>query len=519
MKERRDCVINQQRPNKQEYIRRLIQKQYDQLLDVCEQTKTEIESLTAGVGDNSFQKNAEIAKVQNLIFSMENDIQRKKKQTVASEVENKYQQLLNLYNQARNEIAVLESTLTDSSFDENSEFLAQELFMKAHNKGTLEGIAALNGLESQPLHSSLGQNEHLNYLTPNNSNPIHPQIPGQQGYPNSMPPVGGMMPSADVFNGQPQNRNHMGHTIESPVSDLNQVLHNSTPSHSIYPTPEQHGALNNNLGQSTASNEERNDPLMPTPSPQPTPEPIIESNPEINNNSVSNSGQIPETETPPTLEQKIFDDYAYDSNNSYDFDDMEPEKKSIVFKILNAIFYVLLIVTIAFVGFLGTQPRDAAPRDLFGFAAMTVLTTSMEPEIPRHALVVIRSAEQHELEVGNVVTYIRQNGTTVTHRIIEIIENYRGGPNRGFRMQGDNNVFPDADTIYGINVIGEVIYTNLLLGQILFFVQDQIILVAVFIVLIMALGFVVSNYFSSLDDEYYDDEEPSKPEKKSKKKR
>jgi len=163
-------------------------------------------------------------------------------------------------------------------------------------------------------------------------------------------------------------------------------------------------------------------------------------------------------------------------------------------------FYFILVTVIIGVALFGLQEPGAAPRSWFGYSVMTVLSGSMEPTIPQRSLVVLRTVDANTLEVGDIVTYLIPNNRTITHRITEIIENYQGGGMRGFRLQGDNNLQEDVEVIWSENVIGEIIYANLLLGQIVFFIQEYIILIVIFIVLFAALVFVIKKFFLTGED-------------------
>ena len=101
--------------DKQEMIKRMIQRQYDQLLEVCNQTKAEVEQLDRGLKDSDFVQRLEVEKMQELIFSIEHDVQVKKQELYNAEIKNRYQHLMNLYQQTSDEIRLLEATLDDNA--------------------------------------------------------------------------------------------------------------------------------------------------------------------------------------------------------------------------------------------------------------------------------------------------------------------------------------------------------------------------------------------------------------------
>lgn len=171
-------------------------------------------------------------------------------------------------------------------------------------------------------------------------------------------------------------------------------------------------------------------------------------------------------------------------------------KKQKIFGIIgNITFYILLIVTVLGIAIFGSQEPDAPPRGLpGGISFLTVLTGSMEPTLPINSLVILRATDPNTLEVGDIVTYLRPNNTTVTHRIIEVIENYRGTQERGFRLQGDNNTLADSEVVLAVNVIGIIIYNNLFLGQVVLFIQQNIVLIVIYLVLLVALIYVIKKF-------------------------
>jgi len=177
------------------------------------------------------------------------------------------------------------------------------------------------------------------------------------------------------------------------------------------------------------------------------------------------------------------------------------KKQKVLSVIGNIAFYVALVTVVLGVALFGLQEPGTAPRSLFNHAVMTVLSGSMEPTIPQHSLVVLREVDTNTLEVGDVVTYLTSGNITITHRITEIIENYQGGGMRGFRLQGDNNLQEDIEVIWAGNVIGEIIYTNLFLGQVILFIQEYIILIVIFIVLFVAFVYVIKKFFLNQEDD------------------
>lgn len=93
---------------------------------------------------------------------------------------------------------------------------------------------------------------------------------------------------------------------------------------------------------------------------------------------------------------------------------------------------------------------------LTGLQAYTVLSGSMEPEIPAGALIYVRSVKPETLVPGDVVTFQVNSDTTATHRILEIIPTNNGYL---FQTKGDANRSPDAARIHSEDIVGIPVLT------------------------------------------------------------
>lgn len=118
---------------------------------------------------------------------------------------------------------------------------------------------------------------------------------------------------------------------------------------------------------------------------------------------------------------------------------------------------------------------------------MQVLTGSMETEIPKGSLIVTHWTDPDKLEVGDDITYMINSTTTITHRIIEVKEDYADTGERAFVTQGVCNPNPDKEPVAAVNVVGKVIFHSYMLGRLLGFIQEHWLWIAVLFVLGMAL--------------------------------
>ena len=147
-----------------------------------------------------------------------------------------------------------------------------------------------------------------------------------------------------------------------------------------------------------------------------------------------------------------------------------------------ALFYGLLFCLIG-CAFLLAQ-GDKKP--IFGYSFMNVITGSMKSVIPPGSMVVVKKVAPDTIRVGDDITYAKDDETSVTHRIIGIIENFEGTGERGFETQGVDNDTPDFEIVRAANVVGAVRFHIPKVGQWLEWLRGNL-----FIVLGFTAGFVL----------------------------
>lgn len=110
---------------------------------------------------------------------------------------------------------------------------------------------------------------------------------------------------------------------------------------------------------------------------------------------------------------------------------------------------------------------------LFGITPYTVLSGSMEPSIHVGSLIYTVKPDTSKLEVGDVITYVIEGGTVVTHRIIEVVPDENDASVLRFKTKGDNNNTADTgEPIHQNNVLGKMLFTIPYLGYLAWFVQN-----------------------------------------------
>ena len=160
------------------------------------------------------------------------------------------------------------------------------------------------------------------------------------------------------------------------------------------------------------------------------------------------------------------------------------------------VFYGLLLLLIVAALFVRTT-SDGAPKSLAGYSGMIVLTESMQSEIPKGSLVIAQQVDPETLQIGDDITYMANQTTSVTHRIIGIIEDYEGTGQRAFQTQGTMNDQPDKQLVPAINVVGKVVFHSETLGVVASFIGSYwpllLFALAVVFVLIYVLGRIFKN--------------------------
>lgn len=116
---------------------------------------------------------------------------------------------------------------------------------------------------------------------------------------------------------------------------------------------------------------------------------------------------------------------------------------------------------------------------IFGYHPLVVLTGSMEPTYKIGSVIYYHKVPESELKIGDPITFKLSNGTIITHRINDIIDNE-------YQTKGDANDTPDVLKINYNNILGRVSKIAIpLMGYGLFFLNSHkfLIGIAVFILI------------------------------------
>lgn len=121
--------------------------------------------------------------------------------------------------------------------------------------------------------------------------------------------------------------------------------------------------------------------------------------------------------------------------------------------------WLVILAAIAAVALAVAIPRIA------GGTPYTVLTGSMEPDLPPGTLVVVRPVDAEDIALGDVITFQLESGkpTVATHRVVAVGTRLDG--EQVFTTQGDANGAPDRDPVRAVQVQGRLWYSVPYLGH------------------------------------------------------
>jgi signal peptidase len=128
-------------------------------------------------------------------------------------------------------------------------------------------------------------------------------------------------------------------------------------------------------------------------------------------------------------------------------------------KIWNVVTWSLVTVVVIFAVLLvGVR--------LFGIQVFSVVSGSMEPNIPVGSLIYVQKVDPAEVQPGDVITYVLSNNMPSTHRVVRV-----DAENQHFYTKGDANDIADGSPVHFKNLIGTPVFKIPLLGYVAYYIQ------------------------------------------------
>ena len=109
---------------------------------------------------------------------------------------------------------------------------------------------------------------------------------------------------------------------------------------------------------------------------------------------------------------------------------------------------------------------------LIGLDVYVVLSGSMEPTYHVGSLIYVKDVNYKELKAGDPITYMLNENTVVTHRIIEVMVDENDPDTIRYFTKGDANDMPDGSSVHYKNIIGKPVFTIPYLGYISNYIQN-----------------------------------------------
>jgi len=185
----------------------------------------------------------------------------------------------------------------------------------------------------------------------------------------------------------------------------------------------------------------------------------------------------------------------HSDNRETETDKEKKHKNKAAVTISNILFYSLLaLFLISAVLFIAS---DDVSQSLFGYRYFHITTPSMEPDLPAGSVVFTSPVLASEIRVGDDITVNVGGGhsdTFLTHRVVEVIEDVQG--KRFFQTQGINNQTNDPTPFSEDLLVGKVALSIPNLGTVMTIVQEQLVLLIIGLIFLVALAFSVRLLFA-----------------------
>ena len=109
---------------------------------------------------------------------------------------------------------------------------------------------------------------------------------------------------------------------------------------------------------------------------------------------------------------------------------------------------------------------------VIGLQVFTVLSGSMEPTYHTGSVIYVKNVDYRDLKSGDVITFMLDEDTVATHRIVEVVPDAEDPTVLRYRTKGDANDSEDGSLVHYKNVIGSPVFTIPYLGYVASYIQN-----------------------------------------------
>ena len=170
----------------------------------------------------------------------------------------------------------------------------------------------------------------------------------------------------------------------------------------------------------------------------------------------------------------------------YDIESIMNRKKTVQrIRIVLIVIFIIILYNVILVGISSIDNEESL--NLFGYQAYIITSNSMEPEINNGDVVIVRQCKEEDLNINDIITFDK-DGRINTHRITNII-NEEGKVK--YITKGDNNSIEDQEKIEFSNIKGKMTIKIPYLGNVIMFIQNQMIILIIVLILLLLLLYKV----------------------------
>jgi signal peptidase len=114
---------------------------------------------------------------------------------------------------------------------------------------------------------------------------------------------------------------------------------------------------------------------------------------------------------------------------------------------LDVLFFITVFVLVVILVSVLTARMNGNTPEIFGVRLYVVQTASMEPTLDVGSIIfTIKPSDSSSLRKDDIITFVKKDGKTVTHRIIAVVTDDEG--NVFYQTKGDNPInTPDVDLV------------------------------------------------------------------------
>lgn len=129
-------------------------------------------------------------------------------------------------------------------------------------------------------------------------------------------------------------------------------------------------------------------------------------------------------------------------------------------RVLSFVGNIIFVAVVLYLCWFIIQAAQNQAPSVFGYRMLRVMSDSMEPVFGNGDCIIVKKAEQEELQTGDIITFVSRDPSLHhsfnTHRIIDIVRDHTTGEVI-YYTKGDNNSWEDDYTTGYEDIVGKYI--------------------------------------------------------------